>query len=427
MLARPLARFLAVRDIHYGWAMLVLTFLTMLASAASMGMPGVLINPLEKQFGWDTATVSGPLALRLLLFGLMAPFSAALLQRFGVVRTIVGALVLIVAGLLAAGATTHIWQLWAAWGVALGIGSGLGGVVLGATVATRWFSKRRGLVIGLLTASNASGQLIFLPLAARLSDAYGWQAALVPATIACAVMAIALLLFGVERPSDLGLPPYGDLVVAPPLLRPVGNPVQVAFRTLSQAMRVPVFWLLFGSFFICGTSTNGLVQTHFIPLCEDFGMTAVAGATVLTMMGAFDFFGTVGSGWLSDRIGPRTLLFWYYGLRGLSLLVLPFLPFTLYGLSLFAVFYGLDWIATVPPTVRLATDNFGRERAPLIFGWVFTGHQIGAAFAAFAAGASRDALATYVPAFEAAGFACLVAALAMVVVRVGAARPVPVS
>jgi MFS family permease len=422
MLAKPLARYLAARGIHYGWAMVVLTFLTMLATAAGMGMPGVLITPLEKQFGWDAATVSGPLAMRLLLFGLMAPFSAALLQRFGVKRTILAALVLIVCGLLAARSITHVWQLWAAWGLALGIGSGVGGVVFGTTVATRWFAHRRGLIIGMLTASNATGQLVFLPLAARLADLYGWPAALVPAAIACSVMAVMLLLFAVERPADLGLPLYGETTVSAVPPRPVGNFVAVAFGNLASASRVPAFWLLVGTFFVCGWSTNGLVQTHFIPLCEDFGMTAVAGATVLTMMGACDFVGTIGSGWLSDRINPRTLLFFYYGMRGVSLLILPFLPFSVYGLSLFAVFYGLDWIATAPATVRLAADVFGRERAPMIFGWVFAGHQIGSATVALGAGVSRDILQTYVPAFESAGLACLAAALAFVIVRVVPAR-----
>ena len=428
MLAKPLARYLAARGIHYGWAMVVLTFLTMLSTAAGMGMPGVLITPLEHQFGWDAATISGPLALRLLLFGLLAPFSAALLTRFGVVRTILGALALIIAGLIAASFITQVWQLWAAWGLALGIGSGVGGVVFGTTVATRWFGKRRGLVIGLLTASNATGQLAFLPLAAMLADRYGWQAALIPATIACAVMGVMLLLFGVERPADLGLAPYGEKAIIPTPPLPTSNPVVVAFSNLGQAARVPVFWLLVGTFFICGTSTNGLVQTHFIPLCQDFGMTAVAGASVLTIMGACDFVGTIGSGWLSDRISPRTLLFFYYGLRGVSLLLLPFMPFSVYGLSIFAVFYGLDWIATAPATVRLAADSFGREKAPMIFGWVFAGHQIGAASMAYGAGVTRDVLQTYIPAFEAAGFACLAAALAFVLMRrVGAPRPLTVT
>jgi sugar phosphate permease len=298
------------------------------------------------------------------------------------------------------------------------------GVILGTTIATRWFTRRRGLIIGLLTASNATGQLAFLPVAAWLADTHGWRSAFLPAMAACALALVLLLLFMVERPADLGLRPYGEAADAPVAApRPTGNAIALAFGTLGQASRVPAFWLLAGTFAICGISTMGLVQTHFIPLCEDFGMTGVVAASVLTMMGAFDFVGTIGSGWLSDRIAPRTLLFWYYGLRGLSLLALPFMPFSFYGLSLFAMFYGLDWIATVPPTVRMTADEFGRERAPLVFGWIFTGHQVGAAVAAYAAGVSRDALASYLPAFDTAGIACIVAALAIITVR-SSRRPV---
>ena len=423
MLARPLARLLAARGIHYGWAIALVSFLIMLATAAALGMPGVLINPLQNEFHWDVATISGPLALRLLLFGLMAPFSAALLARFGVRRVVSFALVLIVAGLLAARQITEVWHLWATWGVALGIGSGLVGVILGTTIATRWFTRRRGLIIGLLTASNATGQLAFLPVAAWLADTHGWRSAFLPAMAACALALVLLLLFMVERPADLGLRPYGEAADAPVAApRPTGNAIALAFGTLGQASRVPAFWLLAGTFAICGISTMGLVQTHFIPLCEDFGMTGVVAASVLTMMGGFDFVGTIGSGWLSDRLDSRRLLFAYYGLRGLSLLALPFMHFSFYGLSLFAMFYGLDWIATVPPTVRMVADAFGRERAPLVFGWIFTGHQIGAAVAAYAAGLSRDALASYLPAFDSAGVACLVAALALITVRT-ARRP----
>ena len=419
MLAQPLARFLAARGIHYGWAMAVTIFLIMLSTAAALGMPGVLLKPLEAEFSWDTATVSGPMALRLFLFGLMAPFSAALIARFGVRRVTGAALCLIIFGLISARMVTQVWQLWLTWGVALGIGSGLGGVVLGTTIATRWFTQRRGLIIGLLTASNATGQLAFLPVAAALADSYGWRSALLPSMLACSVAVCLLLLFIVERPADLGLRPFGERADAPIVVPPraSGNAILLAFKTLGEAVHFLPFWLLSGTFFICGVSTLGIIQTHFIPLCQDFGMSGVAAASVLTMMGAFDFVGTVGSGWLSDRINPRVLLFWYYGLRGLSLLLLPFLPFSFYGLSLFAVFYGLDWIATVPPTVRMAADEFGREKAPLIFGWVFTMHQVGAAIAAYGAGKSRDLLDSYLPAFNTAGVACLIAALAIVVVR----------
>lgn len=416
MLSSFLAPALARRGIHYGWAMVAATFLTMLATAAAMGMPGVLLLPLQREYGWSTADVSGPLAMRLLLFGLMAPFSAALLTRYGFKRVVASAMCLIVGGLGLSLGMTELWQLWLCWGLMAGVGTGLTALVLGATVANRWFVRRRGLVVGLLTASSATGQLAFLPVAAWLAEHAGWRMALLPAVAACVLACVLMLLVAVERPGDVGLRALGETGPAP---APVagGNAVGLAFTALREASRSHVFWVLFGTFFVCGLSTNGLIQTHFIPLCFDFGMANVEAASVLAMMGAFDFVGTVASGWLSDRYDNRRLLFWYYGLRGLSLLFLPMSTFSIYGLSIFAVFYGLDWIATVPPTVKLAGQEFGRERAPLVFGWVFVAHQIGAAVAALGAGVSRDVLSSYLPAFYLAGAACLIAALAVLAVR----------
>jgi sugar phosphate permease len=405
---------LARRNIHYGWVVAGATFLTMLVTAGAVGAPGVFILPLQKEFGWQTADISAALAIRLLLFGLMGPFAAALMNRFGVRRIATTALVIIASGLLLSTRMTQVWQLVLLWGFVIGLGTGLTALVLGATVATRWFTQRRGLVVGLLTASSATGQLVFLPLLASLTDRVGWRVSIL---VVCGAMAIALVVVTAlmrDRPSDIGLAPYGETAPAAP---PPATTSSLAAALLSpitalrDAARTRVFWILFASFFICGASTNGLIQTHFIPLCADFGLPAVGAASVLAMMGIFDFIGTVGSGWLSDRYDNRWLLFWYYGLRGLSLMVLPFTDFTFYGLSLFAVFYGLDWIATVPPTVKLAAQHFGRERANLVFGWVFTGHQIGAATAAFSAGLSRTVLATYLPAFFVAGALCLIAAL----------------
>ncbi|GJD73550.1 MFS transporter [Methylobacterium goesingense] len=399
----------ARRGIHYGWAVAGVTFLTMLVTAGAVGAPGVLILPLQKEFGWDTATIGSALAVRLVLFGLMGPFAAALMNRYGPRRIVLLALGLIAGGLLASLGMTQVWQLVLLWGVVVGIGTGLTALVLGATVATRWFSHRRGLVVGLLTASSATGQLVVLPLLAALTEALGWRAALL---VICALLLTAGL--GVvalmrDRPEDLGLAPYGE---TRPLAAPAtpGPSATGALSALRDAAGTRVFWVLFATFFICGASTNGLIQTHFIPLCADYGIGPVQGASVLAAMGVFDFIGTVASGWLSDRYDNRWLLFWYYGLRGLSLMFLPFSDFSFAGLSLFAVFYGLDWIATVPPTVRLTAARFGRERANLVFGWVFAGHQLGAATIAYGAGLSRTELASYLPAFFAAGALCLAAA-----------------
>lgn len=416
MLARPLAGALAGCGIHYGWVVVAVTFTVMLATAGAAGMPGVLILPLGREFGWATASISGPLALRLALYGLMAPFAAELMARYGLRATVLGALALVVAGL--GGAilfVSRLWQLWLAWGLVVGVGTGATALVLGAIVASRWFTARRGLVLGLLTASSATGQLVFLPLAAWLAEAHGWRVALVPALAGCAVAALLVLLFVRDHPGELGLAAYGDWVGATGCSpkAPPSAPTLSALEVLTSVSRSRVFWILFGTFFVCGLSTNGLIQTHFVPLCVDFGVPAVKAASVLAVIGAFDFIGTVVSGWLSDRYDNRKLLFWYYGLRGLSLVYLPGSGFTLYGLSLFAVFYGLDWVATVPPTARLASSGFGRDRGPIVFGWAFTGHQLGAATAAFGAGVSRDALASYLPAFYLAGLACVAAAIAV--------------
>jgi MFS family permease len=419
MLAESLSSYLAKRGVHHGWVVAAVAFLVMLSTAASVGMPGVLIKPLTAEFGWSISTISGPLALRLALFGAMGPFAAALMAKYGLRGIILTALTLIVGGLgIASLMMGQVWELWLLWGGVVGIGTGMTALVLGATVASRWFVARRGLVVGLLTASSATGQLVFLPLAAWLADNYGWRIALLPALGSCGIAAVLVLLFMRNRPSDLGLRAYGEpegTVVAHQQM--MGSPIAMAFGALREGAKTRVFWVLAGSFFICGLSTNGLVQTHFIPFCADFGVTEVQAASVLAVMGVFDFLGTVGSGWLSDRYDARKLLFWYYGLRGVSLLYLPMSSFSFYGLSLFAVFYGLDWVATVPPTVRLAGQAFGRERAPLIFGWVFMAHQLGAATAAFGAGLSRDTLASYLPAFLVAGAACIIAAVASLAVK----------
>jgi predicted MFS family arabinose efflux permease len=295
----------------------------------------------------------------------------------------------------------------------IGLGTGMTALVLGATIAARWFAARRGLVVGILTASVATGQLVFLPLLASLTERVGWRVALGLICVMLGVAAFAVLLVMRDRPSDLGLRPFGDqgtepLPAPPPNTAPI---MAAALGALRDAAKTRVFWILFATFFICGASTNGLIQVHLIPMCLDFGIPQVQAASLLAAMGVFDFAGTIVSGWLSDRYDNRWLLFWYYGLRGLSLLFLPFTDFSFYGLSLFAMFYGLDWIATVPPTVRLTAQRFGPERANLVFGWIFAGHQLGAGAAAFGAGLSRTVLATYLPAFFVAGALCIVAAL----------------
>ena len=417
MPSQTLPAFFASRGIHYGWAVAAATFISGLIMAGAVGAPGVFIIPLQQEFGWSTSDISAALAVRFFLFGIMAPFAAALMNKYGVKRIVLIAQTIVILCLVLSLGMTHIWQLLLLWGIGVGLATGMTALVLGATVATRWFTEQRGLVVGILTASVATGQLIFLPLLTSLSVAYGWRVALTAVCVAVAIAALLMLIVMRDRPSDVGLKPLGhqgDVPAPPP---PPASVTGAAFGALREAARTKAFWILFGTFFICGASTNGLIQTHFIPMCVDFGFSQTSAAGLLAFIGIFDFIGTILSGWLSDRYNNRWLLFWYYGLRGLSLVFLPFTNFTFFGLSIFAVFYGLDWIATVPPTVRLTAAKFGPEKANLVFGWIFAGHQIGAAMAAFFAGLSRTMLATYLPAFFAAGALCLIAALAVLTIE----------
>ncbi|MFB2553814.1 MFS transporter [Ensifer soli] len=418
MLSLPLSSWLKARGIHYGWAVLATTFLTMLATAGAMGSAGVLIEPLRAEFGWTTSEISTAMAIRLALFGLFGPFAAAFMNHFGIRAVVMTALAMIAGGIVLSLAMTELWQLVLLWGVVIGIGTGMTALVLGATVATRWFSARRGLVVGLLTASNATGQLVFLPMLASLSEGFGWRAAMVVVVaIILAAMLLVLMLMR-DHPADMGLAPYGGagIVPAPKRDRRLTELLVAPLSALREASGSKVFWILFFTFFVCGLSTNGLIQTHWISICGDFGIAAVGAASMLALIGAFDFIGTIASGWLSDRYDNRWLLFWFYGLRGLSLIFLSLSGFDLYQLSIFAVFYGLDWVATVPPTVKLSAEHFGREKANITFGWIFAGHQLGAATAAFGSGWIRTDYDTYMPALYIAGVMCVIAALSVLAV-----------
>ncbi|WP_085318173.1 MFS transporter [Derxia lacustris] len=416
MLARPLAARLGRHGIHYAWIVAAVTFVAMLVTSAALGLPGALLQPLEREFGWSTDALSSVFAVRFALFGLMGPFAAVVMLRFGLRRVVAFAAALIGVALLAGTHAGSLGQLFLVWGLMLGFGTGMTAMVLGAMVANRWFTERRGLVMGLLAGSSATGQLLFLPLAAWLVEHVGWRTAVLPVCAAAlGVFALVLLLLS-DHPADLGLRAYGETSDAPPAPLPAAD-FLAPFRTLAAVSGNRTFWILALTFFICGLSTNGLVQTHFISLCGDYGLGPVPAASVLSMMGVFDLVGTTLSGWLSDRFDNRKLLAWYYGLRGLSLLWLPHADFTLLGLSGFAMFYGLDWIATVPPTVKLCAAEFGKERAGVVFGWVFAAHQLGAATAAYGAGLTRAVLFSYGPALVVAGAACLIAAGAVMRVR----------
>ncbi|HTJ96507.1 MAG TPA: MFS transporter [Rhodocyclaceae bacterium] len=420
---QPLANSIRGR-FHYAWIAIAVTFLIMLVTAGTRGTPSVMIVPLEKAFGWSRTEISAALSINLALFGLMGPFAAAAMLRYGLRRTVLTALLILGSSIALSSLMKESWHMWMLWGVVVGCASGATTTTFGATVVSRWFKEKRGLAMGLLTASAATGQLIFLPVLASISEQYGWRPVVLIVAAAVAVVLPLAYFFLPERPASVGLPLYGEpadtaLVTA----EPHRNPIAIAFGALGRAIKVRDFWLLFFSFFICGASTNGYIGTHFIAMCGDYGLSAVQGAGILAAMGALDLLGTTASGWLSDRFNNRVLLFWYYGLRGLALIFLPFaFGITYFGLPIFALFYGLDWIATVPPTLRLTNDIFGSRDAPIVFGWIFTGHQLGAASAALVGGMLRNSLGTYTVATMISGSLCLVAAVLVLRIKRNSAQ-----
>ena len=399
-------------NLSYAWIVAAVAFITLLAAAGVRSTPGVLFVPLENEFGWNRATVGAAVSVNLLLFGFVGPFAATLMARFGLRRVIVAALLTISIGALLTTQIREPWQLVLLWGIVVGLGAGCMATVLAATVANRWFVARRGMVVGVLTAAGATGQLVFLPLLAWLAVTYDWR--LVSVTTALAALAVVplVLVYLRDWPADVGQMPYGATRDDPPPAKPTGNPISNAFAGLQFAAGQRDFWLLAIPFFICGLSTNGLIGTHLIPAGIDHGMAATAAAGLLAVIGLFDIVGTTLSGWLTDRWDSRKLLFAYYGLRGLSLMLLP-LAFSAGSFTMiaFIVFYGLDWIATVPPTVNLATKQFGREQGMIVYGWVFAAHMVGAAVAATGAGVIRTVTGDYFLAFVSAGLLCLVAAV----------------
>jgi MFS family permease len=420
MMPAGLARICRGR-VHYAWVVLAVMFSATLAGVGVRAAPGVMIIPLERAFGWNVATISGAVSLNIILMGATGPFLTGLIDVVGLKRTIIGCMIVLVAGTGLSNFMTSPWQLFLTWGLMVGIGSGASAVGMAAAVANRWFARRNGLAMGLLTAANAAGQLIFLPVLAMLAGRYGWRGVSVTVTlvIAAAVPVVALLL--PESPADVGLGPFGGEAAPTRLPRHLGNPFAAAVGALSRASHSMDFWLLTASFAVCGLSTNGLINTHLIAYCADRGISQIAGADILAALGVFSLIGATASGWMCDRFNPRILLFWYYGLRGLSLIVIPFTQFDAVSLSIFSVFYGLDWVATGPATFALANEVFGRRDTPVIIAWIFAGHQIGGALAAFGAGAVRSLTGDYLLAFLTSGLACLLASL--LVLRVTRSEP----
>ncbi|SDK47530.1 Sugar phosphate permease [Arthrobacter sp. ov407] len=440
------------RRIHPAWTVAAVAFLALVGAAGFRAAPGVLMVPLQNEFGWSTTVLSAAVSINLVLFGLTAPFAAALMERFGIRAVTAVALLLIGAGSALTVFVTQSWQILLTWGLLIGLGTGSMALVFAATIANTWFAKSRGLVIGILTAGSAAGQLVFLPFIAALAQDPGWrQASLLIGAGALAVVPL-VLKFLKNSPAEVGVLPYG---ATPPsadattgrdasestesestgpatgratpgqeTAAPRRNAAVRALQVLKRASKVRTFWALVAGFAICGATTNGLIGTHFIPSAHDHGMPETTAAGLLAVVGLFDIIGTIASGWLTDRFNPRILLAVYYQFRGIGLLVLPLLLSATVQPSMivFVVIYGLDWVATVPPTAAICRQVFGADGS-VVFGWVFAAHQLGAAAAALAAGAVRDATGQYTYAWFAAAAMCTIAAVISATIRKNARIP----
>jgi MFS family permease len=406
---------------HYGWVVLAVMFSASMAGVGVRAAPGVMIVPLQHAFGWDVSTISAAVSVNIVLLGLTGPFLTGFTEVIGLKRTILSCMAMLMAGSGLSVFMTSPWHLFLTWGLMVGIGSGAGAVGIAAAVANRWFVERNGLAMGLLFSAAAAGQLVFLPLLALVAEHFGWQGVSIAVTLAVAVMLPLVAMLLPESPAQVGLSAYGSTTVLAPPPRQ-GNPFSVAITALCRASRSMDFWLLTLSFAICGLSTNGLINTHLIAYCGDHGIAEVRSASMLAVIGGFSLIGSAGSGWLCDRVNPRVLLFWYYGLRGLSLAIIPFTQFDAVSLSIFSVFYGLDWVATGPATVALTNEVFGRRDTPVIVAWIFAGHQVGGGLAAFGAGMVRSVTGNYLLAFLISGLACLLASL--LVLRIARHGPV---
>jgi MFS family permease len=409
-----------VKRVHYSWFILIVTFFSIIVAGITMSSSGVFIDPLEKEFHWDRSTIALAFAVSLFLYGISGPFMAALLEVIGLKKMMLSAMATLVVGMTLTFLMSQSWHLIVIWGGIIGLGASLFLTVLSPYVANHWFVKRRGLAVGILTASTATGQLILLPVLAIIIEHYSWRWAIALMLLLSTIMFFMIAIFIKNKPQDIGLTPYGqEETIEEHPIQQKKNPISMAFYGLLEAIKVKAFWLLAGSFFICGLSTSGLIGTHFVSYCISFGVPLVTAASLLSFMGVFNLLGTTVSGWLSDRFDNRWLLFWYYMLRGASLLLLPYAlaqgSFVL--LTIFTIFYGLDWIATVPPTISMTRQIFGMQKSSIIYGWIFASHQAGAAVAAYGGGLIYKFFNSYTWAFFLAGMFCAMASLFVIIVK----------
>ena len=417
MFSNYLNSYLKSHKIHYGWVMAGLVFLMTIMASAVSSTPQLIILPITEEYNWQISDITNAIGLMFFTLACLAPFSGALILNLGVTPVVLIALGLNIIGLGLSIISFEKWHFLITIGLFLGAASGIIGLGLTATVASRWFVKRRGLVVGFLTAAFAAGQLLFVPLMAWITTVVDWRFALLIPIMGSLISSILFLFFGKNWPSDLNLTPFGGLTIEKPPKKASQNAVLVSFQVLKSATTQPAFWILSATFFICGLSSTGIVGQHFIPFCADNNVGIVAASSYLAIMGIFNFIGTIGSGWLSDRFDNYKLLMWFYGLRALSLIYLPFSGFEFFTLLLWAMFFGLDFIATVPPTVKLTSKYFGTINGPVLFGWIFAAHQMGSAIAASSAGWSRDTILTYMPSFVVAGLLSLLAVFLIIIFK----------
>lgn len=409
-----------MKRFHYSWIILVLVFFSIIVAGIIRSSSGVFVLPFEQGFGWSRGEISLAFGVSLFMYGIAGPFIGAFIQILGIKRMMVLSMSTLIIGLFLSLFMTQTWQLLLLWGFMIGLGSSLFLTVLSPYIANTWFVKRRGLAVGILTASTATGQLILLPVLASVIEMYNWKIAILIIMALAFIMTILLFIFMKNSPNDMGIRPYGEdrYEVDADSRELSKNPLKLAIAPLLEAIKVKEFWMLAGSFFICGLSTSGLIGTHFIAYCVGFGFAAVTAASLLSLMGVFDLIGTTFSGWLSDRVDNRWLLFWYYLLRGASLIMLPFALSngSILLLAIFSIFYGLDWIATVPPTINISRQLFGLRNSVVIYGWIFTFHQLGAFVASYGAGVLFQSYSTYTGAFIGAGGMCILATLFVIVI-----------
>ena len=417
MFSNYLNSYLRSHKIHYGWVMAGLVFLMTIMASAVSSTPQLIILPITEEYNWQISDITNAIGLMFFTLACLAPFSGALILNLGVTPVVLIALGLNIIGLGLSIISFEKWHFLITIGIFLGAASGIIGLGLTATVASRWFIKRRGLVVGFLTAAFAAGQLLFVPLMAWITTVVDWRFALLIPIMGSLISSVLFLFFGKNWPSDLNLTPFGGRTIEKPPEKVSQNAVLVSFQVLKSATTQPAFWILSATFFICGLSSTGIVGQHFIPFCADNNVGIVAASSYLAIMGIFNFIGTIGSGWLSDRFDNYKLLMWFYGLRALSLIYLPFSGFEFFTLLLWAMFFGLDFIATVPPTVKLTSKYFGTINGPVLFGWIFAAHQMGSAIAASSAGWSRDTILTYMPSFVVAGLLSLLAVFLIIIFK----------